>query len=56
MFDWLTKPEYQFTVVDKVLALVEIIGFLFIVSLIWVVYQEYKEKLKQKAKNKNKKD
>ena len=56
MFEWLTKPEYQITTLDKLLAIIEIIGFLFIVSFIWVVYLELKQKLKEKTKNKTKKD
>lgn len=51
LFGWITKNQFQLTILDSFIAVIEIIGILFISC---VLYVWIKEKIEHKRKRKEK--
>jgi len=50
LFGWITKNQFQLTILDSFIAVVEIIGTLFICCILYAWIKEKIEKIKNKRR------
>lgn len=47
LFGWFSKPTYQFSILDEIVIMLELLAVVFIIGLIDVTIEEIKERKKK---------